>query len=190
MPEIPKPENPLDKDGDGKPDVPGDTDGDGKPDDLDGDGKPDQPKPEEQLESVTVKAGDNTIKVTEPDSNGHVKMTIDTPKGEPKTYDLDFSKNPEAAKALMGQNGAQAVQNLANTLQGTTPSNPTAQTPGATRSGRHAHPRWWRRSDDGPARFGVEPDPGRGGCRRQDPHRAGRRELHRRGQRRRPARST
>ncbi|KOV80618.1 WXG100 family type VII secretion target [Nocardia sp. NRRL S-836] len=117
-PEMPKPENPLDKDGDGKPDVPGDTDGDGKPDDLDGDGKPDQPKPEEKLESVTVKAGDNTIKVTEPDSNGHVKMTIDTPKGEPKTYDLDFSKNPEAAKALMGQNGAQAVTALANQVAG------------------------------------------------------------------------
>ncbi|MEU7479358.1 hypothetical protein AB0A63_25450 [Lentzea sp. NPDC042327] len=118
-PEIPKPENPLDKDGDGKPDVPGDTDGDGKPDDLDGDGKPDdQPKPEEELESVTVKAGDNTIKITEPDSNGHVKMTIDTPKGEPKTYDLDFSKNPEAAKALMGQNGAQAVTALANQVTG------------------------------------------------------------------------
>ena len=132
-PEIPKPENPLDKNGDGKPDVPGDTDGDGKVDDLDGDGKPDQPKPEEELESVTVKAGDNTIKVTEPDSNGHVKMTIDTPKGEPKTYDLDFSKNPEAAKALMGQNGAQAITNMANTLAGTTPSNPAqgSQMPGA-----------------------------------------------------------
>ncbi|SEQ78667.1 hypothetical protein [Lentzea albida] len=129
-PEMPKPENPLDKDGDGKPDVPGDTDGDGKPDDLDGDGKPDQPKPEEELETVTVTAGDNTIKVTEPDSNGHVKMTIDTPKGEPKTYDLDFSKNPEAAKALMGQNGAQAITNMANQL---TASNPTAggQTPAA-----------------------------------------------------------
>jgi hypothetical protein len=132
-PEIPKPENPLDKNGDGKPDVPGDTDGDGKVDDLDGDGKPDQPKPEEELESVTVKAGDNTIKVTEPDSNGHVKMTIDTPKGEPKTYDLDFSKNPEAAKALMGQNGAQAITNMANTLAGTSPSNPAqgAPAPGA-----------------------------------------------------------
>ncbi|GGN27586.1 hypothetical protein GCM10011609_83040 [Lentzea pudingi] len=129
-PEIPKPENPLDKDGDGKPDVPGDTDGDGKPDDLDGDGKPDEPKPEEKLETVTVTAGDNTIKVTEPDSNGHVKMTIDTPKGEPKTYDLDFSKNPEAAKALMGQNGAQAITAMANQL---TASNPTAgaQTPAA-----------------------------------------------------------
>ncbi|MFD9699149.1 hypothetical protein [Lentzea sp. NPDC059081] len=122
MPEIGKPETGLDKDGDGKPDVPGDTDGDGKPDDLDGDGKPDnqQPKPEENLESVTVKAGDNTIKVTEPDSNGHVKMTIDTPKGEPKTYDLDFSKNPEAAKALMGQNGTQAITAMANQLTGTT----------------------------------------------------------------------
>ncbi|SEP89207.1 hypothetical protein SAMN05216188_101823 [Lentzea xinjiangensis] len=116
-PQIPKPENPLDANGDGKPDVPGDTDGDGKPDDLDGDGKPDnQPKPEENLESVTVQAGDNTIKVTEPDSNGHVKMTIDTPKGEPKTYDLDFSKNPEAAKALMGQNGAQAITAMAGQL--------------------------------------------------------------------------
>jgi hypothetical protein len=129
-PEVPKPENPLDKNGDGKPDVPGDTDGDGKVDDFDGDGKPDHPaKHEEKLESVTVKAGDNTIKVTEPDSNGHVKMTIDTPKGEPKTYDLDFSKNPEAAKALMGQNGTQAITNMANTLTGTTPSNQTA--PGA-----------------------------------------------------------
>ncbi|SMC66761.1 hypothetical protein [Lentzea albidocapillata] len=130
-PEIPKPENPLDKNGDGKPDVPGDTDGDGKVDDLDGDGKPDnqQPKPEENLESVTVKAGDNTIKVTEPDSNGHVKMTIDTPKGEPKTYDLDFSKNPEAAKALMGQNGTQAITAMANQLTGTATTG--AQTPGA-----------------------------------------------------------
>ncbi|GAA3664349.1 hypothetical protein GCM10022267_58270 [Lentzea roselyniae] len=133
MPEIPKPENPLDKNGDGKPDLPGDTDGDGKIDDLDGDGKPDNqqqlPKPEENLETVTVKAGDNTIKVTEPDSNGHVKMTIDTPKGEPKTYDLDFSKNPEAAKALMGQNGAQAITAMANQLTGT----PTqgSQAPGA-----------------------------------------------------------
>ncbi|GAB2852915.1 hypothetical protein [Lentzea nigeriaca] len=134
MPEMPKPENPLDKNGDGKPDVPGDTDGDGKPDDFDGDGKPDnQAKPEEKLETVTVKAGDNTIKVTEPDSNGHVKMTIDTPKGEPKTYDLDFSKNPEAAKALMGQNGTQAITNMANTLTGSTPSNQTAPgAPGAT----------------------------------------------------------
>ncbi|GLZ30472.1 hypothetical protein Lesp02_26610 [Lentzea sp. NBRC 105346] len=123
-PEIPKPENPLDKDGDGKPDVPGDTDGDGKPDDLDGDGKPDQPKPEKELETVTVKSGDNTIKLTEPDSNGHMKMTIDTPKGEPKTYDLDFSKNPEAAKALMGQNGTQAIGNLAQSVQ-------SSQAPGA-----------------------------------------------------------
>ncbi|MFC3891991.1 WXG100 family type VII secretion target [Lentzea rhizosphaerae] len=138
MPEVPKPENPLDKNGDGKPDIPGDTDGDGKvddldgdgkPDDKDGDGKPDQPKPEEKLESVTVKAGDNTIKVTEPDSNGHVKMTIDTPKGEPKTYDLDFSKNPEAAKALMGQNGTQAITAMANQLTGT-PA-PGSQAPGA-----------------------------------------------------------
>ncbi|MCP2248876.1 WXG100 family type VII secretion target [Lentzea aerocolonigenes] len=138
MPEIPKPENPLDKNGDGKPDLPGDTDGDGKIDDLDGDGKPDdkngdgkpdQPKPEEKLESVTVKAGDNTIKVTEPDSNGHVKMTIDTPKGEPKTYDLDFSKNPEAAKALMGQNGTQAVTAMANQLTGTATQG--SQAPGA-----------------------------------------------------------
>ncbi|MCG8921139.1 hypothetical protein [Lentzea sp. CC55] len=129
-PEIPKPENPLDKDGDGKPDVPGDTDGDGKPDDLDGDGKPDQPKPEEELETVTVTAGDNTIKVTEPDANGHVKMTIDTPKGEPKTYDLDFSKNPEAAKALMGQNGAQAITAMAGTLTGSAPAQ-AGQAPGA-----------------------------------------------------------
>ncbi len=140
-PEIPKPDTGLDKNGDGKPDVPGDTDGDGKPDDLDGDGKPDgqQPKPEENLESVTVKAGDNTIKVTEPDSNGHVKMTIDTPKGEPKTYDLDFSKNPEAAKALMGQNGTQAITAMANQLTGTatTGGSPVTGTP-ATAGGTPA----------------------------------------------------
>ncbi|ANZ37637.1 hypothetical protein BBK82_17840 [Lentzea guizhouensis] len=183
-PEIPKPENPLDKDGDGKPDVPGDTDGDGKPDDLDGDGKPDnQPKPEEELESVTVKAGDNTIKITEPDSNGHVKMTIDTPKGEPKTYDLDFSKNPEAAKALMGQNGAQAVTALANqlTAQGTPTAGGTPAAGGTPTAGG-TRPRWRRGARrHGPPGLGVEPDPGRGRCRRQDPHRAGRRELHRRG---------
>lgn len=127
---MPKPpENPLDKDGDGKPDVPGDTDGDGKPDDLDGDGKPDVPKPEKELETVTVKSGDNTIKITEPDSNGHVKMTIDTPKGDPKTYDLDFSKNPEAAKALMGQNGAAAIGNLASSVQGSQAGGPAANSP-------------------------------------------------------------
>lgn len=119
--EMPKPENPLDKDGDGKPDdlkVPGDTDGDGKPDDLDGDGKPDGLKGEEEApETVTIKSGDNEIKITEPDSRGHVQITVDTPTSEPKTYDVDFSNNPDAAKALMGQNGAAA---LAGALSGAT----------------------------------------------------------------------
>ncbi|MBP2339348.1 hypothetical protein JOF41_005526 [Saccharothrix coeruleofusca] len=125
-PEIPKPENPLDKDGDGKPDVPGDTDGDGKPDDLDGDGKPDdQTKPdglkgEEQPEVVTIRSGENEIQVTEPDANGHVQITVDTPTGEPKTYDVDFSKNPDAYNALVGQNGGGAA--LAGALAGAAPA--------------------------------------------------------------------
>ncbi|MGM1065537.1 hypothetical protein [Saccharothrix sp. Mg75] len=138
VPEMPKPENPLDKDGDGKPDalqVPGDLDGDGKPDDLDGDGKPDDldgdGKPDDQQggkpdglkgeeenpETVTIKSGDNEIKITEPDANGHVKITVDTPQSEPKTYDVDFSNNPDALKALMGQNGGAA---LAGALAGAT----------------------------------------------------------------------
>jgi hypothetical protein len=113
-PEMPKAENPLDKNGDGKPD---DANGDGKPDDADGDGKPDaaltdggKPDPskgeEKNPESVTITSGANEIKVTEPDARGHVKVTVDTPNAPPKTYDLDFSKNPDVAKALMGQNGA------------------------------------------------------------------------------------
>ncbi|KOX22960.1 hypothetical protein ADK67_22525 [Saccharothrix sp. NRRL B-16348] len=130
MPEMPKPENPLDKDGDGKPDelkVPGDTDGDGKPDDLDGDGKPDGLKGEEEPpETVTIKSGDNEIKITEPDENGHVQITVDTPQSEPKTYDVDFSNNPDAAKALMGQNGGAA---LAGALAGATAT--TGAVPGA-----------------------------------------------------------
>lgn len=119
VPEMPKPENPLDKDGDGKPD---DANGDGKPDDANGDGKPDTPggeggKPGEEKnpESVTITSGANEIKVTEPDARGHVKVTVDTPNAPPKTYDLDFSKNPDAAKALMGQNGAAG---LAQALSG------------------------------------------------------------------------
>jgi WXG100 family type VII secretion target len=138
VPEMPKPpENPLDKDGDGKPDdvkLPGDTDGDGKIDDLDGDGKPDDQtgKPdglkgeEEPPETVTIKSGDNEIKITEPDERGHVQITVDTPTSEPKTYDVDFSNNPDAAKALMGQNGGAA---LAGALAGATST--TGAVPGA-----------------------------------------------------------
>ncbi|ONI83922.1 hypothetical protein ALI22I_36475 [Saccharothrix sp. ALI-22-I] len=140
VPEMPKPENPLDKDGDGKPDVPGDTDGDGKPDDLDGDGKPDGTpdslKGEEAPETVTIKSGDNEIQVTEPDANGHVKITIDTPQSEPKTYDVDFSNNPDAAKALMGQNGGAA---LAGALAGATAATPAA-TPGGMPTGTPGTP--------------------------------------------------
>ncbi|MBB5954900.1 uncharacterized protein YukE [Saccharothrix tamanrassetensis] len=139
VPEMPKPENPLDKDGDGKPDdvkIPGDTDGDGKPDDLDGDGKPDDKdgdgkpdglKGEEEPETVTIKSGDNEIKITEPDENGHVQITVDTPTSEPKTYDVDFSNNPDALKALTGQNGGAA---LATALAGATAGTPGA-VPGA-----------------------------------------------------------
>ncbi|WP_033428610.1 hypothetical protein [Saccharothrix syringae] len=130
-PEIPKVENPLDKDGDGKPDMPGDLDGDGKPDDLDGDGKADTPdglkSGDEAPETVTIHSGDNEIKVTEPDADGQVMITVDTPAGEPKTYQVDFSANPDAAKALMGQNGAAA---LAGALGGATPVS-AAGTPGA-----------------------------------------------------------
>ncbi|MEU7525835.1 WXG100 family type VII secretion target [Saccharothrix sp. NPDC042600] len=142
MPEMPKPENPLDKDGDGKPDdvkLPGDTDGDGKiddldgdgkPDDLNGDGKPDGLKGEEEPETVTIKSGDNEIKITEPDERGHVQITVDTPTSEPKTYDVDFSNNPDALKALTGQNGAAA---LAGALAGATPV--SGGTPGAPTAG-------------------------------------------------------
>ncbi|MET1071801.1 MAG: hypothetical protein ABWY11_04050, partial [Umezawaea sp.] len=128
IPEMPKPENPLDKNGDGKPD---DANGDGKPDDQagsggggGGDGKGEEKKPE----SVTITSGANEIKVTEPDSRGHVKITVDTPNSPPKTYDLDFSKNPEAAKALMGANGAAAIsqalsgQGAAGTTPGSAPA--------------------------------------------------------------------
>jgi uncharacterized protein YukE len=149
VPEMPKPENPLDKNGDGIPD---DANGDGKPDDANGDGKPDDPsgdggKPdpskgeEENPESVTITSGANEIKITEPDARGHVKVTVDTPNAPPKTYDLDFSKNPDAARALMAQNGAGIAQALtgqggggagqggagqggAGAGQGTTPGSP------------------------------------------------------------------
>ncbi|MEU4764806.1 hypothetical protein AB0H12_16260 [Actinosynnema sp. NPDC023794] len=131
-PEIPKVENPLDKDGDGKPDVPGDLDGDGKPDagaDLDGDGKPDGLKSDEEApETVTIKSGDNEIKITEPDARGQVLITVDTPTSEPKSYQVDFSANPDAAKALMGQNGGAA---LASALSGATPVAAAGATPGA-----------------------------------------------------------
>ncbi|HWO61654.1 MAG TPA: hypothetical protein VNO31_16635 [Umezawaea sp.] len=149
IPEMPKPENPLDKDGDGKPD---DANGDGKPDDLDGDGKPDTPggeggKPGEEKnpESVTITSGANEIKITEPDARGHVKVTVDTPNAPPKTYDLDFSKNPDAAKALMAQNGAaglaQALTGQGGGGQaagGTTPG--AAPTPGSAPAGGGAIP--------------------------------------------------
>ncbi|GAA3841796.1 hypothetical protein GCM10022243_05260 [Saccharothrix violaceirubra] len=133
-PEVPKIENPLDKDGDGKPDVPGDTDGDGKPDDLDGDGKPDDPnagkpdglKGEEEPETVKIRSGENEITVTEPDENGHVKITVDTPTSEPKTYDVDFGKNPDALNALLGQNGAAP---LTGTVPGGAAAGGTAPTP-------------------------------------------------------------
>lgn len=129
-PEIPKVENPLDKDGDGKPDVPGDLDGDGKPDtDLDGGGKPDGLKSDEEApETVTIKSGDNEIRITEPDADGQVLITVDTPTSEPKSYQVDFSANPDAAKALMGQNGGAA---LAGALAGATPVSGPA-TPGGT----------------------------------------------------------
>ncbi|WP_433265731.1 WXG100 family type VII secretion target [Actinosynnema sp. CS-041913] len=161
VPEIPKPENPLDKDGDGKPDdvkIPGDTDGDGKPDDLDGDGKPDDldgdgkpddqdgdgkpdgVKGEEEPETVTIKSGDNEIKITEPDENGHVQITVDTPTTEPKTYDVDFSNNPDALKALTGQNGGAALATALAGATSATPGTPGAApaaptTPGAAISG-------------------------------------------------------
>ncbi|GAA1279270.1 hypothetical protein [Saccharothrix xinjiangensis] len=137
--EMPKPpENPLDKDGDGKPDVPGDTDGDGKPDDLDGDGKPDDPgvkpdglKGEEEPEVVTIRSGDNEIKVTEPDANGHVQITVDTPTSEPKTFDVDFSENPDAVNALLGQNGAAALAGATPVTSGAAPG----ATPGGAQGG-------------------------------------------------------
>ncbi|WP_447004482.1 hypothetical protein ACRAKI_33480 [Saccharothrix isguenensis] len=143
MPEVPKVENPLDKDGDGKLDVPGDTDGDGKPDDLDGDGKPDGApegtpdgiKGEEAPETVTIKSGDNEIQITEPDANGHVRITIDTPQSPPKTYDVDFSNNPDAAKALMGQNGGAALAGAPAGATTTAPGGALAGTPGTPAGG-------------------------------------------------------
>jgi hypothetical protein len=119
------PENPLDKNHDGKPDVPGDPDGDGKPDNV---------KAEQGPETVTLHHGDNEIKVAEPDDKAHVKITVDTPTGEPKTFDVDFSKNPEAADALLGHHDGAAVPGQPGGVlgQGGTPTTPgMPATPGA-----------------------------------------------------------
>ncbi|PRY43600.1 hypothetical protein [Umezawaea tangerina] len=140
IPEMPKPENPLDKNGDGIPD---DANGDGKPDDPSGsggggggDGKGEEKKPE----SVTITSGANEIKVTEPDSRGHVKITVDTPNSPPKTYDLDFSKNPEAAKALMGANGAAAISQALSGQGGAGAGAGAGTTPGSAPSAGGATP--------------------------------------------------
>jgi hypothetical protein len=124
-PEMKPPENPLDSNHDGKPDVPGDLDGDGKPDNVKGEHEP---------ETVTLHHGDNEIKVAEPDDKAHVKITVDTPTGEPKTFDVDFGKNPEAANALLGHHGGAAVPGQPGGVLGqsgapTTPGMPA--TPGA-----------------------------------------------------------
>ncbi|MCE7005789.1 hypothetical protein LWC34_23595 [Kibdelosporangium philippinense] len=43
-------------------------------------------------ETVTIDEGGKKISVTSPDSEGHVKVTVDDGTGKPKTYDMDFSQ--------------------------------------------------------------------------------------------------
>ncbi|ALG13841.1 hypothetical protein [Kibdelosporangium phytohabitans] len=53
-------------------------------------------------ETVTIDEGGHKISVTSPDSNGHVKVTVDDGTGKPKTYDMDFSQPGTGAPGTPG----------------------------------------------------------------------------------------
>jgi hypothetical protein len=62
---------------------------------------------------VTIKDGDRTIGVSEPDARGRSMITIDDGSGEPKTYQVDFGDGPSAmpdAGQLGGDLGAELVR--------------------------------------------------------------------------------
>ncbi|NRN64529.1 hypothetical protein GC106_17350 [Kibdelosporangium sp. 4NS15] len=56
-------------------------------------------------ETVTIEDGGKKISVTSPDSEGHVKVTVDDGTGQPKTYDMDFSQ-PTGQQPGIGTPGA------------------------------------------------------------------------------------
>ncbi|HEY8373513.1 MAG TPA: WXG100 family type VII secretion target, partial [Pseudonocardiaceae bacterium] len=43
-----------------------------------------------QQDGVTIEEGDRKITVSRPDDQGNVRLTVEGPDGQPKTYDIDF----------------------------------------------------------------------------------------------------
>jgi uncharacterized protein YukE len=76
---------------------------------VDGDYYPPGQEPTGPPKEVTVKDGDRTITVGQPNAQGVSKVTVEDGKGNKKSYNVDFSK-PKPGEEREGEEGADGIK--------------------------------------------------------------------------------
>lgn len=86
----------------GDPGDPGGPSGDTSPSNV-GDYYPPGQEPTGPPKEVTIKDGDRTITVGQPNAQGVSKVTVDDGKGEKKSYNVDFNGKPKPGEKPTGE---------------------------------------------------------------------------------------